>query len=178
LSTTARCLVLLTAVVLLAGCATATPYQPATNGYGYWDQQIEEDRYLIIFAGNSVTSRRTVDTYLLYHAAEVTLATGHDWFVITDRDMDAATRYSGWVDSSPGFGFGPGWWGPGGGSFGGFGFGMGFGTVSAYPITRYTAQATIVVFSGEKPADNINAYDARDVIDRLRPTVVFPADEG
>ncbi len=169
---------LLASVLLVGACATATPYQPSTDGYGYWDQQIEDDRYLITFAGNSVTSRRTVETYLLYHAAELTLATGHDWFVITDRDTDASTRYSGWVDSYPGFGFGfgPGWYGPGGGSYAGFG--LGFGTVSAYPVTRYSAQATIVVFKGEKPADNVNAYDARDVIDRLRPQIVFGAEEG
>lgn len=170
-------LILLAGIMLVAGCATPTPYQPSTDGYGYSDQQIEADRYLVSFAGNSVTSRRTVETYLLYHAAELTLATGHDWFVITDRDIDASTRYSGWVDSYPGFGFGSGWYGPGGG-FGGFGLGLGFGSVSAYPITRYSAQATIVVFSGEKPADNLNAYDARDVTDRLRPTVVFGAEEG
>ena len=179
LSTTraVRRLAFVAGVALLAGCATPTPYQPSTGGYGFSDQQIESDRYVVSFAGNSATSRRTVETYLLYRAAEVTLATGHDWFVITDRNMDASTRYSGWVDTYPGFGFGSGYYGPGGG-FGGFGWGIGLGTVSAYPITRYVAQATIVVFSGEKPKDDVNAYDAHDVMDRLRPTVVFAPGEG
>jgi hypothetical protein len=173
-----RLLLFFAALVLVTGCATATPYQPAADRYGYFDQQIEKDHYLVGFAGNSVTSRQTVETYLLYHAAQLTLATGHDWFVITDRNTDASTRYAGWVDSYPGFGFGPGWYGPGGAGFGGFGFGIGLGSMSAYPITRYTAQATIVVFSGEKPEDNVNAYDARDVIERLQPSVVFPVEDG
>ena len=166
-------LLALAGILFVAACATATPYQPSTDGFGYSDQQIDADRYLVGFTGNSITPKRTVETYLLYHAAQLTLATGHDWFVVVDRNLDASTRYAGWIDTYPGFGFVPGWGGPGWG-WGGFGFGAGFGTLSAYPITRYSAQAMIVVFSGEKPADNLNAYDARDVIDRLRPTVVLP----
>jgi hypothetical protein len=152
------------------GCATPTAYQPSRDGYGYADQQIEADRYVVSFSGNAVTPRRVVETYLLYRAAEVTLASGHDGFIITDRETDASTRYTGWVDSPVYGGFGSGLYGGGGG----FGFGVGVGTISAYPTTRYTAQATIVVFSGEKPKDNVQAYDARDVIDRLRPTIAFP----
>jgi hypothetical protein len=117
-----------------------------------------------------VTPRRTVETYLLYRAAEVTLASGHDWFVIADRSTDASTRYTGWVDGFPG-GFG---WGGYGGGGSGVGVGVGLATMTANPATRYTAEATIVVFSGEKPKDNVNAYDAREVIERLGPTLVYP----
>ncbi len=156
----------------LAGCATPTPYQPTTDGYGYADEQIESNRYLVTFAGNSLTPRTVVETYLLYRAAEITLASGHDWFVIASRDMDAATSYSGWVDPSPGgfFPYGGGYYGWGGGG----GFGVGLGTVYANPSTRYTAQATIVVYSGEKPDDNVHAYDARDVLTRLKPKLQLP----
>lgn len=45
-----------------AGCATPTPYQPSTDGYGYSDQQIETDRYLIGFAGDDATPRSVVET--------------------------------------------------------------------------------------------------------------------
>ena len=42
----------------------------------------EENRYRVSFAGNSATSLQTVDDYLLYRAAELTVQTGHDWFQV------------------------------------------------------------------------------------------------
>ena len=50
--------------LMVAGCATETTYRPATgqgfNRTGYSDRRIEPDRYLVSFAGYSVTSRDTV----------------------------------------------------------------------------------------------------------------------
>jgi hypothetical protein len=48
---------------------------------------------------------------------------------------------------------------------------MGFGTSTARPIDSYTASADVVLFKGEKPADEVNAYDARDVLNRLGGTI-------
>lgn len=64
---------------------------------------------------------------------------------------------------------------------GGYGVGSRSSAAAACRLIRapqYTAHATIVVFSGEKPQDNVSAYDARDVMDRLRPTVQFGTAEG
>jgi hypothetical protein len=44
--------------------------------------------------------------------------------------------------------------------------------VNAYPIDEYTAFADVQMFRGEKPADDPRAYDARDVLNRLGPTIV------
>jgi len=53
---------------VLASCATPTPYQPASGSgafrTGYWDEQIESDRFRVTFAGNSLTSRETVERFL------------------------------------------------------------------------------------------------------------------
>ena len=38
------------------------------------------------FHGNSLTSRETVEAYLLYRAAELTIERGGDWFTILDRE--------------------------------------------------------------------------------------------
>ena len=46
----------LTLLALLAGCGQATPYQPARDGYGYGEQQIEDNRYRVAFAGNELTT--------------------------------------------------------------------------------------------------------------------------
>ena len=61
---------------MLAGCAQPTPYQPATEGYGHSEQQIEDNRYRVSFAGNDLTPADTVQNYLLYRAAELTLGKG------------------------------------------------------------------------------------------------------
>lgn len=101
--------------LMVAGCATETTYRPATgqgfNRTGYSDRQIEPGRFLVNFAGNSVTSRDTVERYLLFRAAELTLQNGYDYFVMANRDTDLQSR----TYTTPGIGGG---WGYGG--FGGY----------------------------------------------------------
>src|ERR1700760_2290111 len=80
----------------LAACVSPTPYQPnvrgsATSG-GYSETRLEPNRWRVNFAGNSMTSRETVEGYLLFRAAELTLQNGDDWFEIVDRNTDAKTR--------------------------------------------------------------------------------------
>jgi hypothetical protein len=148
----------------LVACTAPTPYQPATDGFGYAEQQLEDNRYRVTFAGNADTDRETVQNYLLFRAAEVTLESGNDYFTMAERNLDRSTRYFGTVDPLY----------PGGYryrrdpfAYGGFGS----GTYTAHEINSYAASADIVVFSGEKSPENVNAYDARSVIERLRPVV-------
>ena len=155
-------------VLLLAGCAVPTPYQPATKGYGYSEQQLESNRYRVTFSGNSVTPRDTVQNYLLYRAAEVTRESRHDYFTVVDQDLERSTTYHG-------SGFHDFDWGPGHHSH--RAFGLGFGNYTAYPIDSYTAFADIVMADGEKPAGEVNAYDARDVLRQLGPTIERPDDD-
>ena len=117
----------LLATAVLAACATATPYQPATDGYGYAEQRIENNRFRIVFNGNSETPRQTVETYLLYRAAELTLQSGYDYFVFASDSTDSSTRY---LQSFSGYGgWGPYYWGPRS-AFGGF------GASTSMPITH------------------------------------------
>jgi len=50
---------LATSTLLVAGCATETTYRPATgqgfNRTGYSDRRIEDNRFLVSFAGRSGT---------------------------------------------------------------------------------------------------------------------------
>ena len=74
---------LIASAAVLTACATATPYQPAANAdarNGFSEVQIESDRARISFDGNSLTDRETVETYLLYRAAELTKQKGYDYF--------------------------------------------------------------------------------------------------
>ncbi len=184
----------LVAATALSGCMTATPYQPATGAgqsrTGYSDEQIESNRFRVSFAGNSLTARETVERYLLYRAAELTLQQGFDHFVLVTRDTEKRTD----TVRTGGAWAGGGAWGPGGG----------FGYWSPYwryyrpqwgwrswdpffddpfwndrgfdyrTINRYEAMAEIVMGKGPKPADTVRAFDAHEVVDRLGKAIQMP----
>ncbi len=176
---------------LLSACATATPYQPnipgqATSG-GYSEQRVEGNRFRVNFAGNSLTSRETVEGYLLYRAAELTVQEGYDWFSIADRNVERDRRtyierdplYSPWYGPSYGY------WRP---SWRYYGGGFGWRTWDPYwgspfwadrmdvrTVDKYEASAEIVMGRGPKPADDVRAFEARAVIANLGPRIVRPA---
>jgi hypothetical protein len=148
---------------MLAGCGQPTPYQPAVDGYGYSEQQIEDNRYRVTFAGNDLTAADKVQNYLLYRAAELTLDQGYDYFTVVDRNLERSTAYWGTGDMHLGSGHFT--------TRDDFVGGLGFTTYSARPIDSYTAYADVVMFEGEKPAGDVNAYDARSVLRQLGPTI-------
>lgn len=169
-----RMLALAAVAGLLAACATATPYQPSeTAGYGFQEQQIEDNRVRITFRGNTLTDRETVETYLLYRAAELTLAAGKDYFVVSDRDTEEHSRLQGegFRPSPYGFryyAFRPHWgWSPWYDPF--------WDEPSRYrEVTRYEAIAEIAMFNGQKPANDASAFSAREVQANLQNRIVRP----
>jgi hypothetical protein len=179
--------------LMVAGCATETTYRPATgqgfNRTGYSDRQVEPDRFLVNFAGNSVTSRDTVERYLLFRAAELTLQNGYDYFVMANRDTDLQSRTYSTPGVGGGLGYGGfgGYWGPSWRYYGrGFGwrswdpwYGGGLGgpwgnDFDVRTIDRYEATAEIVMRKGAIPRDNLRAFNARAVVDSIGPSVVLP----
>lgn len=169
-----RKLILALAVGVLAACATATPYQPGApgaGGYGFHEERIENNRVRLTFRGNSLTDRQTVENYLLYRAAELTLAEGKDYFVVANRDTEehsrlqaegfGPSRFDYWF-FSPRHGWGR-WYDP---------F---WGEPTNYrEVTRYEAIAEIAMYSGAKPANDANAFDAREVQANLQGQIVRP----
>jgi len=157
----------LASVIGLAACETGpTPYQPAAGAErGYAETKIETNRYRISFKGNSVTDKETVENYMLYRAAELTLQNGYDNFTIADRDTDKNTRLRQTGGSSF---YGPRlsymYFAP---SYGWYGAYDPFWTPSRYDeVTRYEAYAEILMGKGQKSAD-ANAFDAHDVSKNL-----------
>ena len=154
-------------VLLLAACTTTPVYQQRTASglTGYSDQQIAANRYQVTYRGSSLTSRETVEEFLLRRAAEVTLQAGYSHFMFDTRSTEARTRYSS---------FSPRW-----------GFGVGFGYPSYYwgacsPLgydpfhrdyidsdTRYQAYAEIVLLRAPQAVDEPKALEAQDVLARL-----------
>lgn len=195
-------IILAAAAAVLAACATATPYQPAVNNgiTGYSSQKIEENRYNVTFSGNSLTSQEVVETYLLHRAAELAVENGYDYFTVANQNTDKNTRVVATPSLSSSFyGYRPfyngfytsydyyhprlGWYS----NFGRLGpyydgFYSGFGGRINNPyyrdfdyreITKFKANAQILLGRGEKP-NTENAFDARQVLANLGPTIVYP----
>jgi hypothetical protein len=173
---TMKKLVTCLAAAALAACATPTPFEPADGGrYGFADQKIEENRYRISFRGNSLTTKEQVETALLLRAAQVTIENGYDHFIVVGDDTEtereirvvdlgpnfAPFAYYGWGAPFPYYGYGyP--WGPNA-------FFRGDTTIRE--SQRYSAIAYVVLGRGEKPADQLTAYDAREVQANLSDAV-------
>ncbi len=186
-------------VALLGGltaCETATPYQklnPAeAYAGGYTDTRLNADHWRVGFSGNSVTSRETVERYLLYRAAELTVSQGFDWFEENDQQTDKQTKVfvdpfysSGW-GATYGYGWRPSWrfhrggggfyggawasWGPG---YGPWGYADPWGPSAVTEFNRYDVSADISMGHGPRPPGG-KALDAREVMMNLGAGIQRP----
>lgn len=154
----------------LSACVSPTPYQAAApRGFGYTEERLDANKYRVTFRGNALTARETVEDYLLYRAAELTLQNGFTHFILTGRDTEAKTSYRYWVDQYGGRGWFyhgfPGWrHDP-------------FDRPQVYdaqPVTTYTATAEIVMVKGARQDGDARAFDAREVLTQVGPRVVRP----
>jgi hypothetical protein len=173
----------------LSACATATPYQPNIPGQqvsgGFSETRLDENRYRVTFAGNSLTSRETVEAYLLFRAAELTRDQGADWFEVVERETDKQSRT--YIDRDPfyrpwyGYGYWRPYWRYYGARYGGWrGWDPFWGDpfwgdrIDVRTVEKFEASAEIIMRRGPKPADNPRAFDARGVIDSIGPRVQRP----
>ena len=177
----------------LAACATATPYQPIGYGGssasgGFSEQQIERNRFRVTFAGNSLTSRERVETYLLFRSAELTLQNGHRYFQTIERETERDRR----VYAEPSL-IGPPWgygrWSPFyrphwryyGGRFGWRSWSPFYGdpfwgdTVDYRTVDRFEATAEILMLDAAAPNDP-KVFDAQEVVANLRPYIEYPGE--
>lgn len=186
------CAALTPLLLAIGGCATPTHYQPLSAASpaagGYTDQRLADDRYRVTFAGNTLTTRERVESYLLFRAAELTVEKGFDWFVVVDKEMDHeiqreirpdphyfpsyAPAYGDWRPYWRYEGRGTGWreWDP----YHGDPFFA--GEVDVRTVERFEATAEIRLGRGPVPAGEGQAMAAREVIARIGPGVEFPHD--
>ncbi len=179
----------LAAALALTSCQTATPYQPISSAApsrgGYSDRRIAPGVWQVSFSGNSLTSRATVEGYLLYRAAELTLQQGYDWFEVVNRNTEHNVREEPVPYPQPGYGPYSPWWGydywrpywryyyPS------YGWRMWspFWNEPFFDtrrVERYQASAEIEMHKGPAPADHHRVFDAHQVIARLGPTIKRP----
>jgi hypothetical protein len=85
-------LIVLSAVCLLAGCATA--YQPDGVSGGYSDQVRDGNIVQVSFRGNGLTTPETLQSFVLRRCAEVTLQDGFTYFVLlhTEAPIEGSDR--------------------------------------------------------------------------------------
>jgi hypothetical protein len=184
----------LAGALLATACAYPTPYQPLeTRGSvtgGFTEQRIDENRWRVAFAGNTLTSRERVENYLLYRAAELTVQAGYDGFTIVERETERDVQHRVYPASPRvGFGFGrfghwrPYWrmWGPWGPRRGWAFYDpwyddpFWFNRYDVRRVERYEAVAEIVMFRGQRDNDP-RSFDARQVMTHLGPTIELPGE--
>lgn len=86
---------LLCATLTLASCATPGLYQRAdvrADRAGYAETRLSDIAWRVEFVGDDFTSRETVETYLLYRSAELTVESGYDWFVSSTPNVSEETE--------------------------------------------------------------------------------------
>lgn len=142
------------AAAALGACASTTSAyheRGPESRYGYAEMQLEPNRVRVTYNGDTVTSRETVETYLLYRAAETTLQRGYDYFLIIGHDSAEDTRYQA------------------------LGARQRLAGVTIREISSHNAAMDIVMFEGERPATLANAYDAHAVSQSLQSRIVRTA---
>jgi hypothetical protein len=135
--------------------AETTPYQPSAVSrahFGYAETQTDANRVRVSFSGNTETSRETVETYLLFRAAELTLQGGYDYFVVADHNVEANTQYAAAGPPVPPI----------------------LPARRYREITSYNAVSDIIMHRGARPANVTNAFDARTVHANLAGRISRP----
>lgn len=179
-------------VFAITGCvSSSTPYQPISSANriagGYSDDRLGENRYRVSFAGNSLTSREQVESYLLFRAAELTIEQGHTWFVVEDRVIEHEVERTARRDPlyDPWYGSDYGYWRPYWRYYGPRGwrswypyYGHSFWTdhIDIREVDRFEAIAEVRLGDGPRPNGNLRAFDAREVIERIGPRITYPGD--
>lgn len=164
---------LLLMAALAAGCAKPTPYQPrGSDGmgppYGYAEQKLGEDRYRVTVSGNEATSRETVENYLMFRAAELTLAADREAFRLIERDTEPLTRYAttylgGGIGRPMGYAFLPApFYHPSD---------LDDREIHSRAITRYRSQAEIQLIERLPPEPEPDVYEARPLLTQLAPAI-------
>ena len=163
-----RLLAIAALTATVAACATPTRYQPAVgpSAVGFSEQQIEADRFRVTFRGGGGAGAAQVADYALLRAADLTLGSGYEWFVVDQRYTEQLGSGSG-----PRFNVGVGGTDFGRSSAVGIGVGTGF-NLGGGPALATTLE--IRLGRGPRPT-GFNVYDAAQVRATVAPRAGYPA---
>jgi len=163
-------------LLFLASCATK--YAPATGSFwgghtGYSEIPLDSTTYQVTFCGNNNTSDEVVNRYALYRSAELTDQRGFDYFIIlNDNDVADITKtvnHNGQQQTQIEHKVDPQ-----------------TGRVVPVAVTTtnntstvttqaaHTVTNTIRMFTGQRPADNPNAYEAKAMVTMMASSIQRP----
>jgi hypothetical protein len=167
---------ILALALLLAACAGPTRYHPRTlDGEGYSQVQLKPNQYEVSYTANSLTRRTKVKQFLLYRAAEISLETHHDNFIVLDQDSELSDlplsrEERGLRYRHHDFEHHHLWFSKGISSEE-----FETSTLSFSPAELYTASIMILVYShADQPTTTGKPFNARNVIELLGPSVSRP----
>lgn len=144
---------------LLSSCAS-TGYQALDGSAGYSDTRLDSNTVRVTYYGSVATSNETVQNYLLYRCAQVTLKYGFDYFVIISNYTQPVVN----TYTSPSF---VNYYSNKKGTAG-YAYVTGGQTMT---VSREIASAVIKMYSGSKPTSQANAFAAREIQSYLTPAV-------
>jgi hypothetical protein len=176
-----RAILALCSAFMLASCVTTGLYQAREGESGYAETRLSQSERRVEFVGDDFTERDTIETYLLYRAAELTAANGHDWFAMDAPAVSEEVEII--VDAQRPQAYRARYWQPRWRHRKHF-FWSDLDPVGPMPHEReraeetrvwrsvhYSALADIVMGDGQPPT---GAFVARDTITRLEPSIVRP----
>jgi hypothetical protein len=171
----------LCAGLALASCVTTGLYQSAdvrAGRAGYAETRFSEAAWRVEFVGDDFTSRETVETYLLYRSAELTVENGYDWFASSAAAGDEETEIV--VEAQRPDLYRAHYWRPNWRRRSRF-FWSDLDPVGPIPREprepqihtneHYSASADIRLGRGAAPE---GAFDARQILQQLAPSIVRP----
>ena len=138
---------------------------------GFSDTKITATQFRVTFQGDNTTSRYEVEDFLLFRAAELTTEQGFDYFVISERDVEAeinvvTTRrpafYSRYDHAHEHRNY----------NFPYYAYGYDWGyphDTETREYTKYSAVAYIDMHSGQKPENTDQTFNALEIIATLGP---------
>ena len=167
-------LVSLLTVLLLSSCSPSKYMSKGDNVwgmYGYSEVPIDSSTCLITYAGDYTQPSDLVDRYALYRAAEVTVAKGFDYFVVMDGQANASAltnvmQNAGTPTTTIEHDIDPQ-----------TGRMIPVAVTTSNPSymtstsTAHTVTKTIRMFKGARPADNVQAYDAKSMVTMMAPSI-------
>jgi hypothetical protein len=157
--------------LMAAACATTGLYQARDGESGYAETRLTQSQWRVEFVGDDFTSRETVETYLLYRAAELTAASGFDWFAMPGRAVSEEVEII--VEAERPQAYRARYWQPRWRRRGHF-FWSDLERAEPARVWRsvhYSASADIVMGDGQPP---VGAFVARDTIARIEPSIIRP----
>jgi len=157
----------------LSSCATK--YQPVSGSFwtghtGYSEVPLDSTTWQVTFAGNDNTTDDVVNRYALYRCAEITVQQGLDYFVVLDNNDVAAvkstvnhnktqqTQIEHTVD-------------PQTGRVIPVAVTTTNGSSTTTTTASHTVTKTIRLFTGTRPNDDPNAYNAKSMVTLMAPSI-------